>query len=60
METNLIAAYKSLALVVGDPGFTALAAGQQQAIKDMMANIRAGLIQFAQQRAITQVDASLK
>lgn len=59
METNLTNAYKSLGLVVADPGFSGLAPSQQDVIKQMMAQIRNGLIALAQAKAVKSVDASL-
>ena len=60
METNLVTAYKSLALVLADPGVTAIAAGAgAEEIKKMMGQIKGALVEMANKRAAAEVDAML-
>lgn len=59
METNLVNAYKSLKAVTADPGYAALPGPMKDGVVAMMQSIRAGLIELARIRAISEVDAAL-
>jgi hypothetical protein len=60
MEQNLIAAYKSLALVAADPETPKMGPQALEKVQGMMGEIRSALIQIANRKAVAQVDTALK